>query len=53
MMGIKRDNLDALFISDRDGKPYKIRWDIMGGRGVSDAPGFRRYRRERQKIGRL
>ncbi len=36
-MGIDPKNLDSLFISDRDKKPFKIRWGVTGGRGVVDA----------------
>jgi hypothetical protein len=36
-MGIDPNKLDGLFISDRDKKPFKIRWGVMGGRGVIDA----------------
>ncbi|HEY2827311.1 MAG TPA: hypothetical protein VGJ04_06895 [Pirellulales bacterium] len=38
MMGIDPKNLDGIFKSDRDGKPFKIRYGVMGGRGgVTDA----------------
>ncbi len=33
MMGIDPDNLDVLFTSERDGKPFKIRYKVGGGRG--------------------
>ncbi len=33
MMGIDPNNLDALFTSERDGKPFKIRYKVGGGRG--------------------
>lgn len=29
-MQIDRENLDDLFINDRDGKPFKIRWGVNG-----------------------
>jgi hypothetical protein len=34
MMGIDPDNLDAVFTSERDGKPLKIRYQVGGGRGA-------------------
>ena len=37
MMGVKADNLDGLFTSERDGKPFKVRYKVGGGRG-SAAP---------------
>jgi hypothetical protein len=37
MMGIDPNSLDALFTSERDGKPFKIRYKVGGGRG-SEAP---------------
>jgi hypothetical protein len=37
MMGIDPKNLDAIFKSDRDGKPFKIRYGVTGGRAASDA----------------
>lgn len=37
MMGVDPKNLDSIFISERDGKPFKIRWGAMGGRFVVDA----------------
>jgi hypothetical protein len=33
MMGIDPDKLDALFTSERDHKPFKIRYKVGGGRG--------------------
>jgi hypothetical protein len=33
MMGIDASNLDALFTSERDRQPFKIRYGIGGGRG--------------------
>ncbi|MEQ8208823.1 MAG: hypothetical protein RH917_03245 [Lacipirellulaceae bacterium] len=29
-MQIDRENLDALFLNDRDGKPFKVRWAVNG-----------------------
>jgi hypothetical protein len=40
MMGIDEGHLDSLFISDRDGKPFKIRYGVGGGMGVTDAITF-------------
>ena len=28
MIGVDPENLDALFISDRDNKPFRIRWEL-------------------------
>src|SRR5262249_1714837 len=36
MMGIDPSNLDAVFTSERDGKPFKIRYRVGGGRGSVD-----------------
>jgi hypothetical protein len=33
MMGIDKNNVDKLFTSEWDGKPFKIRYKIGGGRG--------------------
>jgi hypothetical protein len=33
MMGIDPNKLDALFVSERDNKPFKIRYKVGGGRG--------------------
>jgi hypothetical protein len=40
MMGIDPNNLDALFTSERDGKPFKIRYKVGGGRGAASAVVF-------------
>jgi hypothetical protein len=37
MMGIDSKNLDRIFKSGRDGKPFKTRYGVTGGRAVSDA----------------
>jgi hypothetical protein len=37
MMGIDPSNLDSVFTSERDGKPFKIRYKVGGGRGSVDA----------------
>lgn len=37
MMKIDVNNLDGLFTSERDGKPFKVRYKVSGGRGA-DAP---------------
>ena len=29
-MGVEPDSLDEIFISERDGKPFKIRWGVSG-----------------------
>ena len=33
MMGVDAGNIDELFKSERDGKPFKIRYKVGGGRG--------------------
>src|SRR5262249_46286334 len=40
MMGIDPSNTGAVFVSDRDGKPFKVRCQVSGGRGASDAVVF-------------
>lgn len=37
MMGIDKSKVDQLFTSERDGKPFKIRYKVGGGRGSVDA----------------
>jgi hypothetical protein len=37
MMGIKPNELDGLFRSERDNKPFNIRYNVGGGRGTVDA----------------
>jgi hypothetical protein len=37
MMGISASNVDVLFTSDRDGKPFRIRYKVGGGRGSVSA----------------
>jgi len=49
MMGIKPDKLDALFTSERDGKAFKIRYKVGGGRGSSDAVVFEQDGKDGQK----
>ncbi len=49
MMGIKPDNLDALFTSERDGKPFKIRYKVGGGRGSVDPVVFEQEGKEGTK----
>jgi hypothetical protein len=36
MMHIDANNLDGLFTSERDGKPFAIRYQVGGGRGSVD-----------------
>lgn len=33
MMGVDAGKIDALFTSERDGKPFKVRYKVGGGRG--------------------
>jgi hypothetical protein len=40
MMGIDPNKLEAVFASERDGKPFKIRYRVGGGRGSVDAVVF-------------
>lgn len=40
MMGIKKDDLDGLFKSERDGEKFQIRYGVGGGRGSVDAVVF-------------
>jgi hypothetical protein len=40
MMHVDPNNLDGLFTSDRDGKPFAIRYSVGGGRGSVDAVVF-------------
>jgi hypothetical protein len=40
MMGIKAGGVDALFMSERDGQHFKIRYSVGGGRGSVDAVVF-------------
>jgi hypothetical protein len=37
MMKIDPNNLGGLFTSERDGKPFKIRYQVSGGRGSAQA----------------
>jgi hypothetical protein len=37
LLGVDSTKVDALFISERDGKPFKIRFKVSGGRGSVDA----------------
>jgi hypothetical protein len=36
MMNIDTNNVDGVFVSDRDGKPFKIKYKVGGGRGSVD-----------------
>jgi hypothetical protein len=40
MMKIDPNNIESTFVSDRDGKPFKIRYKVSGGRGSVDAVVF-------------
>jgi hypothetical protein len=40
MMKIDPNKPDALFTSERDGKPFKVRYNVGGGRGSVDAVVF-------------
>ena len=53
MMNIDANNLDGLFTSERDNKPFKIRYKVGGGRGSVDAVVFETGGQRRQEAGRL
>lgn len=36
MMGVNSAEVDKLFVSERDGKPFKVRYNVGGGRGSVD-----------------
>ena len=36
-MQVDPGNLDALFVSDRDGQPFVVRYGVSGGLGATDA----------------
>jgi hypothetical protein len=40
MMGIDAANVDSVFNSERDGKPFLVRYKVGGGRGSVDAVVF-------------
>lgn len=40
MMGIDANSADAIFVSERDGQPFKIRYKVGGGRGSVDPVAF-------------
>jgi hypothetical protein len=40
MMGVDPNDVDGLFTSERDGRPFKVRYGVGGGRGSSDAVVF-------------
>jgi hypothetical protein len=40
MMGVDAGNPEAVFVSERDGKPFKVRYGVGGGRGSVDAVAF-------------
>jgi hypothetical protein len=49
MMGIDPKELDAIFTSERDGKPFKIRYKVGGGRGSVDPVVFEQDGKEGKK----
>jgi len=49
MMKIDPNNMDALFTSERDGKPFKIRFQVGGGRGSVDPVIFEQEGKEGKK----
>ncbi len=49
MMGIDPNNVDAVFLSERDSKPFKVRYQVGGGRGSVDAVAFEQEGRNGKK----
>jgi hypothetical protein len=49
MMGIDPNNLDGLFTSERDGKTFKVRYNVGGGRGSVDAVTFEQEGKDGKK----
>lgn len=49
MMGVDPGNVDALFVSDRDGQPFQVRYGVGGGRGSSDPVVFEKAGRDGRK----
>jgi hypothetical protein len=49
MMGINPDKLDDVFTSERDSKPFKIRYKVGGGRGSVDPVVFEQEGKEGKK----
>ena len=35
---ISKSEIDDLFVSERDGQPYRVRWKIAGGNGIPPRP---------------
>jgi len=48
-MGIHPDKLDELFVSERDGQPFKIRFNVGGGNGAVAAVVFEQEGKDGQK----
>ena len=49
MMKIDPRNLDGLFTSERDGKPFKVRYGVGGGRGSVDPVVFEQEGKDGKK----
>ena len=49
MMGIDPNNLDAAFTSERDSKPFKVRYKVGGGRGSASAVVFEQEGKDGKK----
>ena len=45
-MGVDPNNIDGLFISDRDGQPFVVRYGVGGGLGATDAVVFEQQGRD-------
>jgi hypothetical protein len=49
MMGFDPNNVDAAFVSERDGKPFRVRYRVGGGRGSVDAVAFEQEGKDGKK----
>ncbi|VTR94836.1 unnamed protein product [Gemmata massiliana] len=49
MMNINPDDLDGLFKSESDGKPFKVRYNVGGGRGSQDPVVFEQEGKDGKK----
>ena len=50
MMGVDAANLDAVFKSERDGQPFKLRYNVGGGRGSVDPVVFEATGKDGKKL---
>lgn len=49
MMGVDPANVDVVFVSDRDGQPFKVRYGVGGGRGSNDPVVFEQVGKDGKK----